>query len=494
MNYNHKLYEINTRMWIKQFGKDVKLSEVPISYFKNLKQKGFDLIWLMGVWKTPAENIQYAFAPELIKAYKKCLPDWKKEDVIGSPYAIDSYQLNPKLGSFDDLLILKDKLNKIGLKLILDFIPNHFGSDSSVVKNSTHLFLPGDKQLLKEEPSTYFRLSSDKNIILGHGRDPFFPAWSDTAQLNYFSDETRTFMTEQLFRLIKYCDGIRCDMAMLMMNNIFQSTWPGPITKLNYKKPKNEFWYQAIKKVKKVNPNFIFIGEVYWDLESELIQLGFDFTYYKHFLDMLINNDTSGIVNILKSDYNYLNKLVFFIENHDEERAVKSLGIKKSIASAVILLTIPGMKLFYNDQLEGRKIKCPIQLGRRSVDKGSKTIRDFYSKILALINNETYKKGKFKLLHAIKFDEKDESYKNILTWYWRFNNNIKITIVNFSKKHSKGKIKLPTDNFPQKIILKNLLTKANMKITSKKLTDEGFIVQLKGYQSRIIEINLSADR
>ena len=488
MNYNPKLYEINTRVWIKQFGENIKLSEIPIDYFKNLAQMGFNYIWLMGVWKTPDENIQYALAPKLIKRYKKYFPDWKQEDVIGSPYAIDSYQLNPALGTFDDILNLKEDLNSMGLKLILDFIPNHFGADSSVVKNSPQLFLKGDEQLLKDDSSTYFRLKTDKNLILAHGRDPFFLAWSDTAQLNYFSNETRIFMTKQLTQLTKYCDGVRCDMAMLNMNNVFQNTWPGPITKFNLKTPKTEFWLEAIKKVKKVSPNFTLIAEVYWELESELLGLGFDYAYYKHFLDMLINKDIPGIINNLNSDLDYLKKLVFFLENHDEERAVKSLGIKKSIASAVIFLTIPGMKLFYNGQLDGKKTRCPIQLGKLSTDRGLKTLKDFYSKLLPVINDETYKKGTFNLLQPIMHDEKDQSYKNILAWCWQGYNKYIITIVNYSSKNSKCKIKLSTNNFPLKVELKDLLTKANLKIASKKLNNQGFIVQLKGYQSRIVEI------
>ncbi|MCH7972638.1 MAG: glycosidase [Bacteroidetes bacterium] len=488
MNSNPKLYEINTRVWIKQFGEDIKLSEIPIEYFKNLVQKGFDYIWLMGVWKIPEENIKYALSTDLVKVYKKCFPDWKKEDIIGSPYAIDSYQLNQTLGTFDDLIKLKEKLNSINLKLILDFIPNHFGADSSVAKTFPHLFLRGDEQLLKDDPASYFRTNTKDKIILAHGRDPFFPAWSDTAQINYFSKQARIFMFEQLIQLTKYCDGVRCDMAMLPMNNVFQNTWPGPINKFNLKKPKIEFWHDAIKQVKKVKPTFTLIAEVYWDLEAELQDLGFDFTYCKHYLDMFINNDLFGIINNLKSDFNYLKKLVLFLENHDEDRAVTALGINKSIAAAVSFLTMPGMKLIYDGQLDGEKIKCPIQLGRTSGEKGLKSIKDFYAKILPIVNDEIYKRGKFYVIQPSIFNEKDESNKNILAWYWQYNNEIKITIVNYSQKHSSCKIKIPCNAFPQKIVLKDLLSKANLKITSKKLTDEGFVVQLKGYQSRIVEI------
>ncbi|HED07030.1 MAG TPA: glycosidase [Ignavibacteria bacterium] len=490
MNSNPKLYEINTRVWIKQFGKDIKLSEIPVEYFENLKRKGFDYIWLMGVWKIPEENIKYALSPDLIKTYKKCLHDWKPEDVIGSPYAIDSYQLNPSLGNFDDILILKTKLNSIGLKLILDFIPNHFGADSSVVKSFPHLFLQGNEQLLKENPTSYFRSNTKGKIILAHGKDPFFPAWSDTAQVNYFSEQTRKYMIEQLIQLTGYCDGVRCDMAMLPMNNIFQNTWPGPINKFNLKKPKTEFWYDAIKQVKKVKPNFTLIAEVYWDLEAELQDLGFDYTYCKHYLDMFINNDVFGITNNLKSDFNYLKKLVLFLENHDEDRAVTALGSNKSMAAVVSFLTMPGMKLIYDGQLEGKKIKYPVQLGRTSVEKGSKTIKDFYTKILSIVSNDVYNKGKFFVLQPGIFNEQDESNKNILAWYWHYKNEIKITVVNYSSRHSKCKIKIPCNSLPEKVVLKDMLTKANLRMTSKKLNDKGFVVQLKGYQSRIIEIDL----
>jgi len=487
MNFNTKLYEINTRVWIKKFGKNVKLSEVPLTYFENLKTLGFDFVWLMGVWKIPDENIRYALVPGLVKEYKKCLPDWKKEDVIGSPYAIDSYRVNPALGTFNDLINLKEKLNKIGLKLILDFIPNHFGADSSVAKTKPHLFLKGDSQLLKDDPLTYFRLKTVDNVILAHGRDPFFPAWSDTVQLNYFSADTRKFMTEQLVQLTKYCDGVRCDMAMLLLNNVFNNTWMRPIDKFNIKKNKTEFWSDAIKKVKKHSPDFTLIAEVYWDLEPKLLDLGFDYVYCKYYLDSFINDDVFKIMDNLNKDFNYVKRSVVFLENHDEDRAVTALG-KKIKAAVVSFMTMPGMKLIYDGQLEGENIKYPIQLGRAEKAKVSKNLKDFYCKILEIVNGETYKNGNFNLLVPSMCCDGDESHKNILAWYWRYHNKYTITIVNYSSKNSRCKIKLPTNNFPSKVVLKDLLTKANMKISADKLAKEGFMIHLKEYQSRILAL------
>jgi len=488
MNKTPKLYEINTRVWIKKFSNVKNLSEVPIEYFQNLAKKGFDYIWIMGVWKTPVENIEYALIPDLTKNYDKCFPAWKKEDVSGSPFAIDSYQLNPELGNFDNLLHLKNKLNKIGLKLILDFIPNHFAVDSSIVKKYPQYFLNGDEQLIKKDNSTYFRSKFDKNIILAHGRDPFFPAWSDTVQLNYFSEETRTFMTEQLVQIAKYCDGVRCDMAMLSLNNIFQNTWPHIISKFKLKKPEYEFWNEAIKTVKKENSDFKFIAEVYWDLEQVLQKLGFDFTYCKFYLDMFLNKDVIGIKSNLNKGEDFNNKSVVFIENHDEERSAKVFSSRIHLV-IISFLTMPGMKIIYDGQIEGEKIKFPVQLGKTPNVKISKGIKEFYDKMLEIVNDEVYKNGSFQLLTPLKFEDKNDFHENILAWYWKTNKKLMITIVNYSSENSKCKIKLVNEKLFNNIEIKCKLTKTSASIDSKKITEEGYPIELSKYEGKILEIN-----
>ena len=57
------------------------------------------------------------------------------------------------------------------------------------------------------------------------GRDPFFPPWRDVAQLNYFNPATREAMIGVLTTIAQHCDGVRCDMAMLVLNDVFAQTW-----------------------------------------------------------------------------------------------------------------------------------------------------------------------------------------------------------------------------------------------------------------------------
>lgn len=156
---NPKLFEINTRVWIKRFGDGVKLSQIPDDYFKKLADKGIDVIWLMGIWKTSPEVIEKSrFSVALISAYNKALPDWKKEDVIGSPFSIDVYKVNPILGTSDDLEVLRNQVNKSGMKLVLDFVPNHFSSASKLIRSNPELFLKADTETLESDPATFLNL------------------------------------------------------------------------------------------------------------------------------------------------------------------------------------------------------------------------------------------------------------------------------------------------------------------------------------------------
>ncbi len=115
-----------------------------------------------------------------------------------------------------------------------------------------------------------------------------FPPWKDTVQINFYSREARDFLIDILFNLTELCDGVRCDMAMLPLNNIFFNTWIGVIKKYGFEKPEKEFWEEAISAVKKKRQDFLFIAETYWDLEWQLQNLGFDFTYDKRLTDRLV--------------------------------------------------------------------------------------------------------------------------------------------------------------------------------------------------------------
>ncbi len=492
---NPKLYEINTRVWIKQFGEKVKLNSIPLSVFQSLADKGINIIWLMGIWNTCPSTIEkYCYEVGLISAYNNSLKDWHKNDLIGSPFAIDMYEVNPNLSTYQDLLELKNKLNKIGLKLFLDFIPNHFSADSNLIKTNPGIFLEADEELMSKDPFTFYKPDShctnteNCNKIFAHGRDPLFPAWRDTIQINFFKEEARNFLIEQLIKLSGICNGVRCDMAMLPLNNIFHNTWSGVLNKFGYKKPEEEFWKTAIEKVRAESREFIFMAECYWDLEWDLQQLGFDFTYDKRLTDRLAANDIRGVNAHLRADRDFQLKSVRFLENHDEKRAVTKFGKQRSVAAATIISTIQGMKLYYDGQFEGKKIKLPLQLGREPFEKISETKKTFYNKLLDITKDEIFIKGEWSQLEILPVNVKNDTYNNIFAWQWKFENNLRIVVINYSDSTSQCRLKFHINSSFETIILFDLLNDQKYIRRTDEILNSGLFIELKSYKNHIFSI------
>ena len=135
---NPSLLQINTRVWLQRMGQDgqlAALSDIPDSFLDYLADRGIDYVWLMGIWRIVPSAVQkYAFEPGLVQEYKRALHDWTPEDVFGSPYAIDQYEIHPHVATKDDLAALRSKLHQRDIGLILDFVPNHFNAHTSTGK------------------------------------------------------------------------------------------------------------------------------------------------------------------------------------------------------------------------------------------------------------------------------------------------------------------------------------------------------------------------
>ncbi|MGK9476754.1 alpha-amylase family glycosyl hydrolase [Melioribacter sp. OK-6-Me] len=485
MNYNPALYEINIRTFLKRFGKNATLENIPHDFWLELRSKGIDYVWLMGIWKTCEKSIdKYCFEDYLIKSYDKALSDWRREDVIGSPFAIDRYEVNPRLGSEESLLKLKKQLNKIGIKLILDFVPNHFGADTSLLSEIPEIFLRVEKSNYLKDSHTFFK-PFDEEGYYAHGRDPFFPAWQDTIQVNLLSRKTRSYYIETLKNITNLCDGIRCDMAMLAMNNVFKNTWAGVYENSKTEASDIEFWEEIIGAVRLYRSDFIFIAEAYWDLEWKLQQQGFDYTYDKKLTDRITAGYVRDIHDHLKAEESYQKKSVRFIENHDEERSLALLGKEKALAAAVIISTIQGMRFYFDGQFEGKKIKLPIQLGREPVEAVNKEIKDFYEKLLKITSSDVFKKGKWKLLEPEPAWEGNSSHLNMLSWEWRYKNKNCLVVINFSDKTSTCRLKFDLRNYDEVIVLNDLLNDKIYRRNSEEIIMQGLYIELKPYSSHI---------
>jgi glycosidase len=495
--FNHEnLFEINTRVWLynlnKKHNEDLKLINIPESIWEDFYNQGFKWIWLMGVWKpTPVKD----FHPSLEDNFKKILLDLKKEDYIGSPYSIVDYEINPQLGSEGDLEKIKNKLNYFGLKLMLDFIPNHFGI-STPLKNSHPEYFICKNTDPKKNSGLFYRINED--LWIAHGKDPYYPPWDDTLQLNYYNEETREYMTKKLLKIADQCDGVRCDMAMLCLNDIVEKTWGWILTKQKYNKPENEFWDSAITDIKSKYPDFNFLAEVYWDLGWQLQKLGFDYTYDKRLYDRLLASENpgslDGVYGHLLADIDYQNKSVRFIENHDEERALTVFGRDRSLAAAAIMGTIPGLKLYHQGQLEGKTVRIPVQL-RRVEDKTAKPqnneIKEFYLNLLEFTNRNINTDSKWNLLGVIEAHEGDNTFQNILAWTWIDKKRKKciLIIVNYSKKNAQGILTLdiPFDNKDDLKFIENNPNQSHKKVLEK-LHDNQFLLKIESYRTHLFQL------
>jgi hypothetical protein len=366
--------------------------------------------------------------------------------------------------------------------LILDYVPNHVAIDHMWTLLRSDIFIKGNEEDLDAHPDGFCKVV---NQIYAHGRDPYFPPWTDTIQINAFSSEAREQTISTLLEIAEFCDGVRCDMAMLMTNEIFARTWGEKAGK----PPKKEFWIEIIKSVRKKHPNFKFLAEVYWNMEWELQQQGFDYCYDKRLYDRLIHDDSHSVREHLKAVWDYQRKLIRFIENHDEPRAIKIFGESKSKAAAVLALTLPGARLIHEGQMRGYKIKLPVQLGRREIEDKNSILFEFYQSLFESAPGKRFDEGNWALCTIDPINDADISNNNLIAFQWWIKDMYRVIIVNFSEFKSRGHVKIKELNFGvDDWQFKDLLNQESYKHHGEDLSKFGLYVELKPWNCHIFDI------
>ncbi len=394
------LYEINTRCWLRELsrvhGEQITLANVPESEFVGWQQRGFTHLWLMGVWTTGPRARAEAFKhADLLNAYNVLLPGWQEEDIAGSCYSIADYQVPLTLGGEAGLRKFRERLHAHGMKLILDFVPNHLGVDHPWVTAHPEWLVHS----LTEAPGTFLAHTHAGPRWIAFGKDPHFCPWIDTVQVDYRRADAREAMLELLQSIANRCDGVRCDMAMLLLNEVFAGTWAHQPVPPGDPAPATEFWADAIPAVKRAQPGFIFLAEVYWSLEGRLQALGFDYTYDKHLFDLLVSQSSPEVQPyLLGSPASYVAASAHFLENHDEKRIGPRLSLPQHRAAALLILGLPGMRFLHEGQFTGTPHHYPVQLGRRPEVPPDPAITALYELLLPALHNSSVGRGEGKLL------------------------------------------------------------------------------------------------
>ena len=430
------IYEINTPIFLREVservGREVTFADIPDSEWDAIAYPGIDTIWFMGVWKRSLLARQMAKNEAWLK---QALPDATDEDLIGSAYSIQEYVVDTSFGGNEGLATARFKLAQRGIKIMLDYVPNHVGIDHDWTAEHPDYFLLGTEQELAQQPEAFVQTPGG---IFAKGKDPNFEPWSDVLQLNAFSTTLRQEVIGTLQAIARMSDGVRCDMAMLMMNTIFKSTWEDRVGDM----PTNEFWPAVITATRQVNPEFVFLAEVYWDKQQAMLDQGFDFCYDKDLYDLLIDGSVHHIKKYLEKPVSYQQHLLRFLENHDEERAAHEFPLHKHLAAAVINATLPGAHLYYDGQREGRQVKVPVHLGRRVDEPVNNDIAVFYDKLYSFTQSKKIHNYEWQLVTATSTLWHFQSH-HVLAWTWTNETSQYLVAVNYT--HETARVTIDVD-------------------------------------------------
>lgn len=435
------LFQVNTRVRLSELsaalGRPATLDDISDADLDRLAADGFDLVWFLGVWQTGEAARRVSASNEGWRAeYRRVLPDFRESDVCGSCFAIRDYRVHEDFGGDRALARLRGRLRERGLKLVLDFVPNHVAPDHPWVTDYPEWFVSGSEDLLSRQPQNWGRASTGSGErILAYGRDPYFDGWPDTFQLNYGCAALQEAMLGELRRIATQCDGVRCDMAMLVLPEVFERTWGIS---------SSPFWPKATAAVREEVPGFLFLAEVYWDLEWTLQRQGFDYTYDKRLYDRLEHGAARPVREHLLAAPDFQDRSARFLENHDEPRAAATFAPEVHRAAAVVTYFTPGLRFFHQGQRLGRRARIPVHLGRGPEETPDLAIAEFYEDLLAGLKDAAFRLGSWQLLDCRPAWDGNPTWDDFLAFAWSGPGELRrLVTVNYSGHASQCYVPLP---------------------------------------------------
>jgi hypothetical protein len=443
------LYELPTRIWLNEvapgLGRPAKLDDIPDGFLVELAALGFDWLWLMGIWQTgPTGRAVSRTRPEWRADYERSLPGYRDDDICGSPFAVRDYQIDSDFGGTGALLRLRGNMARHGIALMLDLVPNHTALDHPWVSAHPEYYIQGSQEDLAREPGNFCRLETRHGPrIFAHGRDPYFPGWPDTVQLNHRHGGLRAAMMSEMMAIASLCDGVRADMAMLLLPDVFLRTWGDRSLPGDGSAPVDtSFWPEAIRWVRGQYPRFVFMAEAYWDLEARLQAEGFDYTYDKHLYDALRAGDASTVRRRLAGGQAFLARSVHFLENHDEPRSAAVFPPAQLRAALVITLLALGLRFVQDGQFEGRRLKASIHLSRRANEPINQELKHFCQRLLACAVRPEVLNGSFHLAECLPAWESNPTFEHFIAFGWEAQERL-LVVVNYGPTQGQCRIKLP---------------------------------------------------
>lgn len=524
-----------------------KFNDFTPKALEEIKKLGISHIWYTGIIRH-ATTSSY---PQL-KAQDPCIVKGK----AGSPYAItDYYDVNLDLAEdvtirmkeFEQLL---KRTKDVGMKSIIDFVPNHVSRDYKSLKKAKNIMDLGEmddsSQHFNPQNNFYYLSGQDLQLdfCIGQkytevpakvsGNDCFHAKpnindWYETIKLNYGVDIQNHHQQHfepipntwfRMLEILQYwttkgVDGFRCDMVEMV-----------PVA----------FWAWVIPQIKALNKEIIFIGEVYQPhLYKDYIKTGkFDYLYdkvglYDQLKAVLRGEQSASTLSDSWKSLNGLDEYMLrFLENHDEQRIASpdfAGEAEKAIPAMMLSATInTGPILTYFGQEFGEdaqgsagfsgddgrttifdywKVESIQKWRGKSAYSGSSlslmenNLRKEYQKILKLsLSHPTIANGYFYDLMWANKDNHHFYHNHVFAYFRNHESKCLLFVLNFSDKALDQKIMIPGHalEFAQKDttklkdkIFKNYFSKEKHRIPYYTLVNEGLTVHIKPYYYQVFE-------
>src|SRR5438094_3106386 len=481
------LFQLSPRVWLTELsrviGRPATLNDIPDVELDRVAEMGFDWVWLLSVWQTGEAGQRISLCnPEWLREFEDTLPDLREEDIPGSGFAVTGYTVHRDLGGDAALDRLRERLRKRNLRLMLDFVPNHTGLDHPWVDDHPDYYIVGTERDLARAPANYVWVKRKRgDLLLAHGRDPYFPGWPDTLQLNYGNPALQHAMIEELERIAGQCDGVRCDMAMLVLPEVFERTWSIR---------SEPFWPKATQQVRARVPDFCFMAEVYWDLEWTLQRQGFDYAYDKRLYDRLREGHARPVREHLYAGLDYQTKMARFLENHDEPRAAATFAPGVHEAAAAITFLTPGLRFFHQGQFRGCKKRISPHLVRAPSQPVTAAWQQFYDGLLAVLRQPVVRDGQWRLLECAPAWDGNWTSDCFIAWSWEAQpGQRRVIAVNYAGNQSQCYVRLPFPDLSGRAVrLNDLMGPASYDRDGDELVSRGLYLALLPWSYHVFEM------
>jgi hypothetical protein len=270
-------------------------------------------------------------------------------------------------------------------------------------------------------------------------------------------------------------------MAMLVLPDIFERTWgrrPAP------------FWPKAIRAARAVNLDLLFFAEVYWDLEWELLQQGFDYTYDKRLYDRLRTGCAPEVRSHLTADLGFQAHSARFLENHDELRAAAAFSLQAHSAAAVVTYLSPGLRFFHAGQSDGYKIKISLHLDRGPAETPDYFVHSFYDQLMRCLRHPGFHSGEWRLLDTIPAWESNPTADSFICFSWSCNSSLRFVVaVNYSPHQSQCYLRLPFHELRgRRFLLRDIMSTAAYERSGDELTDRGLYLDVPAWAFHVFDV------